>query len=34
VTPDHWHKTMALDTLAAKKDIYIEKRSASRWTTA
>ena len=25
VTPDHWHKTMALDALAAKKDIYIEK---------
>jgi len=25
VTPDHWHKAMALDALAAKKDIYIEK---------
>ena len=25
VTPDHWHKTMVLDALAAKKDIYIEK---------
>ena len=25
VTPDHWHKTMTLDALAAKKDIYIEK---------
>jgi predicted dehydrogenase len=24
-TPDHWHKAMALDALAAKKDIYIEK---------
>jgi len=25
VTPDHWHKAMTLDALAAKKDIYIEK---------
>jgi predicted dehydrogenase len=25
VTPDHWHKTMLLDAVAAKKDVYIEK---------
>jgi predicted dehydrogenase len=25
VTPDHWHKTMILDALTAKKDIYVEK---------
>lgn len=25
VTPDHWHKAMTLDAIAAKKDVYIEK---------
>ena len=24
-TPDHWHRTMAIDALGAKKDIYLEK---------
>lgn len=30
-TPDHWHKKIALDSMDAGKDIYVEKPMTYRW---
>jgi predicted dehydrogenase len=32
--PDHWHKRIALDAMAAGKDVYVEKPMTHRWEDA
>jgi predicted dehydrogenase len=32
--PDHWHKRIALDAMAAGKDVYVEKPMTHKWEDA